>query len=144
MRVAVRLTPRARAGRIDGVAAGALKVSVTAPPAENQANEALLRLLAKKWRLPRRNLSLAAGAKSRNKVVHIAGDAAELMARRGAAHRGRDLTGWRRRKSCTDPIVVASPGSAPRVAQGQAPRGNLLPSWPFAAGDCRGAFGASQ
>jgi hypothetical protein len=58
-----------------------LKVSVTAPPAESQANEALLRLLAKKWRLPRRGLSLAAGAKSRNKVVHIAGEPVELMAR---------------------------------------------------------------
>jgi uncharacterized protein (TIGR00251 family) len=81
VRVAVRLTPRARIGRIDGVAAGALEVSVTAPPVENQANEALLRLLAKEWRLPRRDLSLAAGAKSRNKVVHIAGEPAELMAR---------------------------------------------------------------
>jgi uncharacterized protein YggU (UPF0235/DUF167 family) len=81
VRLAVRLTPRARTERVEGVVAGVLKVWVTAPPAENQANEALLRLLAKKWRLPRRGLSLAAGAKSRNKVVHIAGEPAELMAR---------------------------------------------------------------
>ena len=81
MRVAVRLTPRARAERIDGVAAGALEVSVTAPPAENQANEALLRLLAQEWRLPRRELSLAQGGKSRNKIVHVAGEPAELLAR---------------------------------------------------------------
>jgi uncharacterized protein YggU (UPF0235/DUF167 family) len=40
-----------------------------------------LRLLAKEWRLPRSSLSIAAGAKSRNKVVHIAGDSAALMAR---------------------------------------------------------------
>ena len=81
VRVAIRLTPRARAERIDGGVAGALKVSVTAPPAENQANDALLRLLARTWRLPRRHLSIVAGGKSRNKTLHIAGDPAELMAR---------------------------------------------------------------
>jgi uncharacterized protein (TIGR00251 family) len=58
-----------------------LKVMVTAPPAENQANEALLRLLAKQWRVPRRDLSIAGGAKNRNKIVRIAGDPAELVAR---------------------------------------------------------------
>lgn len=81
IRIAVRLTPRARSERIDGVADGVLRVSVTAPPAENQANDALLRLLAKQWRVPRRDLSIAAGAKSRNKTLHIAGEPAELMAR---------------------------------------------------------------
>ena len=81
MRVAVRLTPRARSERIDGVAGGVLKVLVTAPPAENQANNALLRLLAREWRLPRRDLSIAAGGKSRNKSVHIAGDPAALLQR---------------------------------------------------------------
>lgn len=60
---------------------GKLKVAVTAPPVDNQANEALLRLLAKQWRLPRRDLSIAAGATSRNKIVHVAGDPAELMTR---------------------------------------------------------------
>jgi uncharacterized protein YggU (UPF0235/DUF167 family) len=58
-----------------------LKVAVTAPPAENQANEALLRLLSREWRLPRGTLSIAAGATSRNKLVHIAGDPAALMVR---------------------------------------------------------------
>jgi uncharacterized protein len=75
------LTPRARSARIDGVVDGALKVLVTAPPAENQANEALLHLLARKSRLPRSSLSIVAGAKSRNKIVHIAGNPAELMSR---------------------------------------------------------------
>ena len=81
MRVAVRLTPRARADRIEGIAGEALRVLVTAPPADNAANEALLRLLAREWRLPRRDLSIAVGAKSRNKIVHIAGVPAELMTR---------------------------------------------------------------
>jgi uncharacterized protein (TIGR00251 family) len=81
VRLAVRLTPRASVERIGGVAGGMLKVAVTAPPAENQANEALLRLLAKELRLPRRNLSIVLGARSRNKIVQFAGDPAELTAR---------------------------------------------------------------
>ncbi len=81
MRLAVRLTPRASAERIGGAADGTLRVAVTAPPVDNQANEALLRLLAKQWRLPRRDLSVVAGVKSRNKVVFVAGEPAELMRR---------------------------------------------------------------
>jgi uncharacterized protein len=81
VRLAVRLTPRARAERIDGIAGGMLNVAVTAPPVENQANEALLRLLAKQWRLPRRHLSIIVGARSRDKIVKIAGDPAALIAR---------------------------------------------------------------
>jgi len=51
-----------------------LKVSVTAPPAEGRANEALTAFLAKEWGLPRRDLTLAGGGKSRNKIIHIAGE----------------------------------------------------------------------
>lgn len=79
VRVEIRLTPRGRANRIDGVADGALKVSVTAPPADNEANEALLRLLAREWQVPRRNLSIAAGGKSRNKSIFVAGEPAALL-----------------------------------------------------------------
>lgn len=77
----MRLTPRASAERIDGVADGRLRVAVTAPPVDNQANEALLRLLAKRWRLPRRDLSIVTGATSRNKIVFVAGGPAELIRR---------------------------------------------------------------
>jgi uncharacterized protein YggU (UPF0235/DUF167 family) len=90
IRVTVRLTPRGRGDRIDGTARLAdgtpiLKASVGAPPEDGRANEALLRLLAAEWSLPRRDLTIVAGAKSRNKSVHIAGDPAALLARLGAA-----------------------------------------------------------
>ena len=83
MRIAVRLTPRARADRLDGVAhladgATVLKASVTAPPAEDRANDALLHLLAKELGVARRDLSIVGGRKSRNKLIHVAGDPAAL------------------------------------------------------------------
>ncbi len=88
--VAVRLTPRGRADRIEGVVHLAdgtpvLKASVGAPPEDGRANEALLRLLATEWGLARRDLTVVAGLKSRNKSVHVAGDPAALLARLGAA-----------------------------------------------------------
>jgi uncharacterized protein len=93
VRVAVRLTPRGRADRIEGVACLAdgrpvLKASVAAPPEGGRANEALLRLLATEWKLVRRDLTIAAGARSRNKGVHVAGNPAVLLERLGAALAG--------------------------------------------------------
>ena len=83
--VTVRLTPKAGADRIDGVAAdaagdSALKVRVTAAPESGKANAALIKLLAKSLELPKSALSIAGGAKDRNKVVHVAGDPAILSA----------------------------------------------------------------
>jgi hypothetical protein len=57
----------------------ALKATVAAPPEAGRANEALLRLLARAWHLPRRDLSIIVGSTSRNKVVHIAGDPQRLV-----------------------------------------------------------------
>lgn len=84
--MAVRLTPRGRADRIDGIAHLAngtpvLKASVGAPPEDGRANEALLQLLAAEWGLARRDVAIIAGARSRNKSVRIAGDPAGLLAR---------------------------------------------------------------
>lgn len=86
--VAVRLTPKARANRIDGVvatesdeAAGALKARVTAAPESGKANAALLQLLSKQWKLPKSAMTVASGVKDRRKTVHVAGDPAMLAAR---------------------------------------------------------------
>ena len=90
VRVAVRLSPRARADRIDGLirladGTAVLKASVTAPPAEDRANAALLQLLAKEFTVAPRDLAIVAGHKNRNKLVHIAGDPKILMPRLAAA-----------------------------------------------------------
>jgi uncharacterized protein len=83
LRLAIRLTPKASAERISGIAedaAGtvALKVAVMAPPEAGKANDALLRLLARQFRLRRSDLTLAQGAADRRKLVHVAGDPAAL------------------------------------------------------------------
>ena len=90
MRVAVRLLPRGRTDRVEGIArladgAPVLRASVTAPPVDSRANDALLRLLAAEWKLPRRDLAIVGGQQSRNKLVHVAGDPAALLPRLAAA-----------------------------------------------------------
>ena len=70
-RITVRLTPRAGRDAIDGWRDGILHVRVAAPPAENGANEALLRLLAKSLAVPRSSISIVSGAHSRAKVIAI-------------------------------------------------------------------------
>ena len=78
--VTVRLAPRGSADAIEGVADSAVKIRVKAPPVDGAANDALVALLAREWRLPRRSFSLVGGARSRLKRVAIAGESAALMA----------------------------------------------------------------
>lgn len=74
VRLAVRLTPRGGADRIDGVGdGGVLRVRVAAPPVDGAANEALCRLLAREFGVPRGAVRVASGATGRSKVVEIDG-----------------------------------------------------------------------
>ena len=82
----IRFVEATPAGRdaIDGWRDGILHVRVAAPPAENGANEALLRLLAKSLAVPRSSLSIASGAHARTKIIAVEGlTATEITARTG-------------------------------------------------------------
>ncbi len=77
-RLAVRLTPRGGADRIDGWgedAAGRplLKVRVSAPPVEGEANAALEKLMAKALGLPKSAVSVATGQTARIKALAVQG-----------------------------------------------------------------------
>jgi uncharacterized protein (TIGR00251 family) len=89
LKLTVRLTPRAKADRVLGVAATAqgkrvVKAEVTAPPEDGRANEVLLQLSARVWQLSRRDLAMVAGTTSRHKTVSVAGDPQDLSDRLGA------------------------------------------------------------
>ena len=72
-RLNVRVTPRASKNAIDGFRNDALIVRVTAPPVDSAANDAVVNLLAEALGIPKRQISIARGAASRNKVVDIDG-----------------------------------------------------------------------
>jgi len=77
----VRVHPGARTNAVTGVHDGALKISLTTPPIDGRANDALIAFLAQRLRIPRARISLVAGATSRSKTLRIAGkSAAEVQA----------------------------------------------------------------
>ena len=82
VRVAVRLVPRAARDEVAGTRGGSLLVRVCAAPAENRANQALVRLLAKRLGVGRGRVELVSGRRSREKVLRVRGlSAAEVATR---------------------------------------------------------------
>lgn len=77
--VDVRVIPRAKRTAADGVREGALLVRVAAPPVDNAANAALVQFLSDALGVPRRAITIAAGATSRVKRVAIAGVTAAAL-----------------------------------------------------------------
>jgi uncharacterized protein (TIGR00251 family) len=83
--VTVRLTPKGGRDAIDGIETMAdgravLKARVRAAPSDGDANEALIRLLAKTLDIPSRDVALASGTTARIKRLTIAGDGPTIMA----------------------------------------------------------------
>lgn len=70
--LSIHLVPRSSREQIIGTVDGRLKVKVIAPPTENQANDALIKLLAKRLGLAPSKLAVIRGHKSRNKLVLVA------------------------------------------------------------------------
>lgn len=79
--ITVRVHPGARKNDVNGIHAGAVKISLTTPPIDGRANEALIAFLAELLRLPRARIALISGAASRTKSLRITGkSAAEVQA----------------------------------------------------------------
>lgn len=57
-----------------------LRIRLAAPPVDGKANDALIRFLAKRWRLPKSALEISSGATSRNKIITIHGDPETISA----------------------------------------------------------------
>lgn len=69
----VRVVPRAGRTAAAGVRAGALLVRLAAAPVEGAANEALTGYLADLFDVPRRQVTIDAGLKARDKRVRVIG-----------------------------------------------------------------------
>jgi uncharacterized protein (TIGR00251 family) len=96
VRLAVRVTPRAASSAVEGIEIDAvgrpyLAVRLTAPPQSGRANAALIKLLAKRWRLPASDFRLVAGAAARRKIVDVQGPPAELVAKLEAIERRAEV-----------------------------------------------------
>jgi len=71
--VHVHVVPRASRPGIAGVRDDAIVVRLQSAPVDNAANEELIDRVAKVFRVPKRDVSIVSGGKSRSKRLHIAG-----------------------------------------------------------------------
>jgi uncharacterized protein (TIGR00251 family) len=68
----IRVTPRANCNEIVEVLSdGTLKVRLTAPPVEGQANAALIAFLSEVLGIPKSRFEIIAGEKGRDKLISI-------------------------------------------------------------------------
>jgi uncharacterized protein (TIGR00251 family) len=82
VRVDIEVKVRASQSRVLGVKANRLSVALAAPPVDGAANAALIETLAEHFDLPRRQVQLIAGDRSRRKVVELTGlSKSSLLAR---------------------------------------------------------------
>ena len=70
-RIEIRVQPRASRNAISGMRAGILRIRVTAPPVDGQANAAAIALLAQALDVPKSAIRLVKGASSREKTLTI-------------------------------------------------------------------------
>lgn len=70
----VLVQPRASRNEVLGPdELGRIKVRVTAPPADGAANKSLIELLARRFGVPKKNITILTGAGARRKRVKISG-----------------------------------------------------------------------
>ncbi len=74
----VRVQARASRSCIAGEIDGALRIRIAAPPVDGEANEELVRFLARHLDITRDQVEIVSGQRSKNKVVRVKGISAEL------------------------------------------------------------------
>lgn len=77
--VSVKVQPRSSRNRIVRDADGNIKVYLNTPPVDGAANQACLALFAAWLRVPKSNVYLLSGQKSRTKSIKISGISAEYF-----------------------------------------------------------------
>lgn len=71
--VEVRVVPRSSKSEIAGEFEGALRIRIAAAPVEGAANEELVKVLARAFGLPKRNVTIRSGHSAKQKRVRIDG-----------------------------------------------------------------------
>ena len=79
VRFDVRVSPRASRAAIQGEHDGAIKIALTAPPVDGEANAALIAFVAKALGVAKRDVVIVRGETSRSKRLEVRGVAAAAV-----------------------------------------------------------------
>lgn len=69
--IRVRVQPKASRESIVGEAEGRIRIALTAPPVEGEANAALVAFLARTLGVPKRKVAIVTGTRGREKTVRV-------------------------------------------------------------------------
>jgi len=69
----IKVEPRSSRSGITGSYGDGLKVRLTSPPVEGKANKELIEVLAKEFRIRKKDVEILSGEKSKNKIVKLYG-----------------------------------------------------------------------
>lgn len=67
----VRVIPKARQNDVSLDADGTIRIHTTAAPTDGAANDAVIKMLAKHFDVPKTSIRIIRGATSRNKVIEF-------------------------------------------------------------------------
>lgn len=72
MLITIHATPNAKENTIDGILEdGQLHIRTTATPERGKANDAIVKMIAKHFKIPKSCISLVKGKNARKKVISI-------------------------------------------------------------------------
>ena len=71
MRITVNIKPNAKADIVEKAADGTFNVRVKAPAKEGKANEALIKILADYFDIPKSRIAIHSGLGSKRKIVDL-------------------------------------------------------------------------
>jgi uncharacterized protein (TIGR00251 family) len=84
VRLTLKVQPRAKRNEIGVLEGDALKIKVTAPPVDSAANEAVIKMAAKRLGVAKGAIRILRGQTSRSKLVEVSGmSAREALAALG-------------------------------------------------------------
>jgi uncharacterized protein (TIGR00251 family) len=72
--LAVHVQPGAKRSGVAGLHGDRLKIRIGAPALDGRANEALVAFVAERLGVPKRDVAVVSGERSRDKLVAVAGD----------------------------------------------------------------------
>lgn len=75
----IRVKPSASCNKIKGLREEALKIDINAPPIKGRANKESIRFLAKELRIPKADIEILSGLKSKDKLIKIKGISKEKL-----------------------------------------------------------------
>ena len=71
MRIYIKVTPRASKNEVTKISEGEYKVKLTAAPVDGKANEALIAILAKHFKVAKICIKIVGGKTAKTKIVDI-------------------------------------------------------------------------